>query len=346
MENNIKISVIIPIYNAEKYLEKCLDSIISQSLKEIEIICVNDGSTDNSLEILKKLQLEDKRIIVINKKNGGSSSARNAALKVARGEYCLNIDSDDWIEQGYFKAIYEKAKKNEVDILITDMIFDYQTDTKENEIKIDLKLEEDKVISGKEYVKIFFTNNFYGYTWNKLIKRKLYIENNLCYDEEIFLLEDVELLMMLAYYAKKIGKLNRGYYHYIIGENNGSNKIKIKLLYDRITCFNKLIKFYKEKKEEKIIKIIEKANILTMIPNILENNYEIFKEYNNFLITIVKQIKNYEGIIRRKKEESGTLYLVIVANTLKIFPLCMSKNIIRFFRKISNLKKNIIAKRS
>ena len=176
MENNIKISVIIPIYNAEKYLEKCLDSIISQSLKEIEIICVNDGSTDNSLEILKKLQLEDKRIIVINKKNGGSSSARNAALKVARGEYCLNIDSDDWIEQGYFKAIYEKAKKNEVDILITDMIFDYQTDTKENEIKIDLKLEEDKVISGKEYVKIFFTNNFYGYTWNKLIKRKLYIE--------------------------------------------------------------------------------------------------------------------------------------------------------------------------
>ena len=102
-ENKIKISVMVPIYNTSQYLEKCLKSIISQSLKEIEIICVNDGSTDNSLEILEEFAKEDKRIIIVNKKNGGLTSARNAALKIARGKYCLNIDSDDWIEQEYFK---------------------------------------------------------------------------------------------------------------------------------------------------------------------------------------------------------------------------------------------------
>lgn len=341
MNKEIKISVIIPVYNSEKYLEKCLRSVLSQDLEEIEVICINDGSIDNSLKILKRLKVEDERIVIVDKKNGGSSSARNAALKKARGEYCLNIDSDDWIEQGYFKAIYEKAKKNDLDILITDMIFDYQSNVKKNEIKIDLRLEDNKIISGREYIEIFFTKNIYGYTCNKLIKRELYTRNNLWYDEEIFLLEDLELLMMLSYYAKRVGKLNKAYYHYIIGENNGSNKVNIKHLYDRIFCFDKLVAFYKEKEENEIADIIEKISIITMIPNILGNNWEIFKEYEDLLIEVVKRIKNYKGIIR-KKEENGTLYLVTVANTLKIFPICISKYIIRFFRRISNLKKNIM----
>ena len=91
-DKDIKISVMIPVYNTSKYLEKCLNSIINQSLKEIEIICVNDGSTDNSLEILREFQEKDNRIIIIDKKNAGVSCARNEALKIVKGEYCLNID--------------------------------------------------------------------------------------------------------------------------------------------------------------------------------------------------------------------------------------------------------------
>ena len=105
-----KISIIVPVYNREKYLEKCIKSITNQDFKDIEVICVNDGSTDNSFEVLKKLSEQDERIIIIDKENGGSSSARNVALKIARGKYCLNIDSDDWIEQGYFKALYERGR--------------------------------------------------------------------------------------------------------------------------------------------------------------------------------------------------------------------------------------------
>lgn len=126
----IKISVMVPVYNTSKYLEKCLESIVNQSLKDIEIICVNDGSTDNSFEILKKFSNKDKRIIVINKKNGGLTSARNTALKIAKGEYCLNIDSDDWIEQGYFEVMYNKAKEDDLDIVISDFYKEFTAEKK------------------------------------------------------------------------------------------------------------------------------------------------------------------------------------------------------------------------
>lgn len=95
-----------------------MNSIISQNLKEIEIIIVNDGSTDNSLEIINEFIRQDKRMILINKKNGGLSSARNSGLKVAKGEYVLHIDSDDWIEQDYFLNMYQYAKKYGCDIVI------------------------------------------------------------------------------------------------------------------------------------------------------------------------------------------------------------------------------------
>ncbi len=121
----IKISVIIPIYNAGLYLEKCLRSIMNQSLKEIEIICVNDGSTDNSLEILKGLGKEDKRIKIINQINQGVSKARNEALKIAKGKYCLNIDSDDWVELKYLEDMYKLAEKENLDIVVSDYYEDY-----------------------------------------------------------------------------------------------------------------------------------------------------------------------------------------------------------------------------
>ena len=230
-KNKIKISVMVPIYNTSQYLEKCLKSIVLQSLKEIEIICVNDGSTDNSLEILERFAKEDKRIIIVNKKNGGLTSARNAALKIARGKYCLNIDSDDWIEQEYFKDMYEKAEQDNLDILITNIIFDYQN---RKVILNDLELDEDTAIFGKEYMKIFCSNNKNGFTWNKLIKKELYFKNGLQYNEKIFMLEDLELIGRIGYFSKRVGKLNKAYYHYMQRESNGSQRVKLKNLMDRI----------------------------------------------------------------------------------------------------------------
>lgn len=105
-----KVSVIIPVYNVEKYLDDCLENVVNQTLQDIEIICVNDGSTDNSLEVLQKYENEDARIKIINKENGGLSSARNAGIKEAKGEYILFLDSDDMVSRGVCKNAYYLAK--------------------------------------------------------------------------------------------------------------------------------------------------------------------------------------------------------------------------------------------
>ena len=122
---NPQISVIVPIYNVEKYLAKCIDSIINQTLTNIEIILVNDGSTDNSRKIIDKYDKKDSRIKVIHKKNGGQGSARNAGLDIAKGEYIGFVDSDDWIDSNMYENLYNAAISNNADIVVCNRkVFD------------------------------------------------------------------------------------------------------------------------------------------------------------------------------------------------------------------------------
>ena len=113
----LKVSVIIPVYNVEQYLRECLDSVTSQTLKQIEIICIDDGSTDNSLEILKEYQAKDTRIKIIRQENGGLSSARNTALKHCSGDYITFVDSDDYLRTDALQLLTEKAQENDLDML-------------------------------------------------------------------------------------------------------------------------------------------------------------------------------------------------------------------------------------
>lgn len=112
------VSVLIPVYNVEEYLERCLDSVLNQSLTRIEVICVNDGSTDKSLEILKKYQENDSRVIIVSKENGGLPSARNAGIERARGEYIGFVDSDDYVQPDMFEKLYNTAKKEKSDVVV------------------------------------------------------------------------------------------------------------------------------------------------------------------------------------------------------------------------------------
>ncbi|MDR2337238.1 MAG: glycosyltransferase [Deltaproteobacteria bacterium] len=123
IKSSIKVSVIVPVYNTEKYLVQCLDSLVNQTLKEIEIICVNDGSTDGSLVILNQYAKQDKRIKIINKDNGGPSSARNLGINLAKGEYLTFVDSDDWVETSMCQLAYNKATYGKVDLVLFNMFF-------------------------------------------------------------------------------------------------------------------------------------------------------------------------------------------------------------------------------
>ena len=119
----IKVSVIIPVYNTEDYLKECIESLVNQTLREIEILIVNDGSTDSSLEIMKEFKNKYPNIIkIFDKVNGGQASARNYALSFAQGEYLGFVDSDDWVDITMYEEMYEKAEKEDADIVICDMV--------------------------------------------------------------------------------------------------------------------------------------------------------------------------------------------------------------------------------
>ena len=128
MERTPKVSVIIPVYNVEDYLCKCLDSLINQTLKSIEIICVDDGSTDRSLEVLKKYAIKDERVFVIQQKNNHAGVARNRGLEIARGEYVIFLDSDDYFEEELLWDAYSSAIETKADVVLFDaQKFDSQT---------------------------------------------------------------------------------------------------------------------------------------------------------------------------------------------------------------------------
>ena len=117
MSSRVKVSVLVPIYNVEEFLPECLDSLVNQTLKDIEFICINDGSKDDSLKILKEYAKKDKRILIINKKNSGYGDSMNKGLEKAKGEYIGIVESDDFIDLDAFEKLYNIAKKNDADVV-------------------------------------------------------------------------------------------------------------------------------------------------------------------------------------------------------------------------------------
>lgn len=177
--NKPKISVILPVYNVEKYLQECLDSIINQTLKDIEIICINDGSTDSSLKILKEYAKKDKRIIIVNQKNKGAAISRNKGIDIAKGEYFSILDSDDFFDPAMLEKMYNKADKNSADIVICQSrIFDEKTREYKPFNPILTDAPKEKKFCYKDMPNLIF-NFTVGWAWDKLYKASFVKENKL-----------------------------------------------------------------------------------------------------------------------------------------------------------------------
>lgn len=165
-----KISVIIPVYNASKYLKECLDSVVNQTLKDIEIICVNDGSTDNSLSILEKYAQNDDRIKIINQENKGLSEARNVAIEVASGDYIGFVDADDYINLSFYENLFNRAEETKSDIVSCEYMYRFK-DRQKNRKKIFLKVDTNVVTTDiKEKFECLYLPN-YCYVMNKIYRR-------------------------------------------------------------------------------------------------------------------------------------------------------------------------------
>jgi glycosyltransferase involved in cell wall biosynthesis len=226
MSNNKSlISIIVPVYNVEKYLKRCLDSIINQSYKNLEIICVDDGSTDDSGKICDEYALKDNRIKVMHKENGGLASARNAGLKIASGQYISAIDSDDWIEPQTYQCVMDIMIKFNPDLIKWGNYLAYGSGKRfPNPIVFNSGFAQGQAINEFIYDVITFkakTNNI----WAALFKKEIIENYNLRTPEEIVQGEDLYFLVSYLLHCKSIYVLSKDYfYNYFVNPLSLSRK--------------------------------------------------------------------------------------------------------------------------
>jgi len=235
-----KVSIIVPVYNAEKYLERCINSLINQTLEDIEIILVDDSSTDSSLEMCQKKAVEDSRIRVIHKMNEGAGFARNAALEIAQGEYIGFLDSDDFVEADMFKTLYEKAIEYNSELVMSGVLFvDGNMFSKEGECVRKTYFDKDTHFDTEESLKKLRMgivgalpededDSKYGMSiWKNLFRKEIIKQNNITFKSEREMLSE-DALFMIDYISciKKATGISEAFYNYCRNEDSISKSYK------------------------------------------------------------------------------------------------------------------------
>lgn len=213
------ISIIIPVYNVEKYISRCLDSIVNQTYKDLQIIIVNDGSTDGGLNIIR--EYDDERIEIINKSNGGLSSARNAGLEVAKGEYVTFIDSDDWVDLTMIEKMISNAVANAADIVCVEEIV-----TNGDKISV-INNKTTKTYTDSDCLTQLLSLRVKSYSWGKLYKREIF-DNSECRFPVGMNYEDVATSYKFFSYCKRLVVLSEKLYFYYQRDNSITKTKRLK----------------------------------------------------------------------------------------------------------------------
>ena len=319
------VSVIVPVYKVEKYLERCIKSIVNQTYKEIELIIVDDGSPDKCPEICDKWAEKDKRIKVIHKENGGLSDARNAGMQIASGEYMAFVDSDDWISPFYLEYLVKSIVDSKCDIVECDII---RTQGTGFEKQIDKKnIRNLNIFQTEEALKeLIEDRHLHQYVWNKLYKRtviqKIMFEKGKTNEDEFWTYQ-------VFGNAKCIGKLNIPLYYYfqrkssIMGE-----KYSLKRL-DALEAKMKRQEYIEQ--EYPSLRDIAKNNLFVSCiyqgqMSLMELKGDQLFKAKKYINTIVKQIK---PSVRIKKNESLGNKIWICGAKISFWGTCWLKNILR-----------------
>ena len=316
---SLKISVIVPVYNVEQYLSRCMNSIINQSYSDIEIILIDDGSTDSSGQICDDYARSDNRIKVIHKKNGGLSDARNVGLDVACGEFIAFVDSDDFIHKDMFNILLNKMNKYECDIVESGFIKVYENQ----------KINEEEFINDKEsiynreeaMVSTIMDHHCRNFVVNKLYKRKLWDGIRFPYGE---FFEDVSTTYKVINKCSKLIKIEQPLYYYIQRYGSITNSdFSIKKLNDHIKALDEMMEFIEIEQpnfipitsikyfstiiyylQELIIyrKKVERSNIIIkkISEGLVRSRYRNYLSFNTD--EICKELFNGEGLLITSKE--------------------------------------------
>lgn len=291
---NPKVSVIVPIYNVDKYLERCLESLVNQSLQEIEIILIDDGSTDNSPLICDKYAKQDTRIKVVHKQNQGLGMARNTGLELASGEYVVFIDSDDFIEKNAYQEMYDMIKSESAEMLITNY-YEYVTNTSEK--KEMRTVRNARIVEGEEIKKL--ACQMVGFSplkkneddigmsvWKNMYLRRLIEDNQIkFYSEREYVSEDAVFQLMIIPKMKKVRLSTNCYYYYCQNDNQS------------------LSATFRESKFEEYKKLYQKEYELLESNGIVETGkYYIATTFLGNIRAHIKQLSSSQYSKKRKKE--------------------------------------------
>lgn len=317
------ISIIVPIYNVEKYLSQCVESLINQTYKNIEIILVDDGSKDNCGNICDEYAQKDNRIIVVHKENGGLSDARNKGIDIAKGKYFVFVDSDDYVSNKFVENLYQMILENDCDIAICDYLqFENTLPVQEElQIKVDV-LSNIEVLS-----KIYSENVKMIVAWNKIYKKELFNQIRYPFGK---INEDEFTTYKLIYKANKVAISNEPLYYYRFNSSSimGSGFNEKRLQY--IEALEERMQFYKEKSLDKLYKETEICyldGLITFYIHSKQSNIQDSKKIEKLLSSkfklSYKKMKNNELIdkVRRRKyiifNFSDKLFYLLLKGKLK-----------------------------
>ena len=299
------ISVIIPIYNAENWIEKLIESLENQTVfDELEIIFVNDGSTDNSCEVLEKYCKKNQNMKLINKKNGGVSSARNEGIKNSTCKYIAFVDADDYLDDDYFE-LYKVAIKGDYDLITSGYIAEYSSG---KIVKNCIKNES--AVNAEEGIKSFLLGNLDPNCWNKLYKKE--IIEKILFNEKLKYGEDKDLLFKYLFKVKKIYRCDHAKYHYIINDQSAIRNQKNRKAFDVIKqseeIIDKISREYPNLKEYAVSSCIDaKCRVLCTIIE-----FKLKKEFLELYKYLKKEIKKY-SICKKKKYSTKKHFYAFLA---------------------------------
>lgn len=309
MRRQPQVSIIVPAYNVENYIERCLNSLVNQTFKDIEIITINDGSTDKSLELLNKYAKEDIRVSVIDLGDEGVSYCRNLGVEKANGKYIMFVDSDDWIDSNMIEAMYKKAEENKLDLVMCSYIREFKDHSKEKRFNLpeEIIYKEDKVKNEllrklvgpvKEELSNPEMLDALGTVWGKLYRADILKENKLKFVDlsEIGSAEDTLFNIFTFNYLKKVMFLNKPMYHYwrdnpksVTSQYNPKLKEQRKVFFKYISDFLK---------ENNFVQVFEEALNNRICTSVL--GLGLIECSKNNKVSGINKIKNIKKIINEE----------------------------------------------
>ena len=276
------VSVIVPVYKVEDYIRECIDSILAQTYPYFELILVDDGSPDNCGRICDDYAKGDNRIKVVHKVNGGISSARNAGLEVAKGEWIMHVDGDDWIEPDMIESLIEAAQITGADMVIGDFV-KYGPSAGYNKLPT---WSSDKKKSMTNYIAYVMTT-----IWGSIAKRSLYADHSLKSPDGISYCEDFHLIVRLCHFANKIVNVHRPFYHYryrptsIMSNMNGKTEADEQWVYQDTIRFFKEQGVYEDYRKVMSWRVLKSAQELLLDPAGHKRFMELFNDGREFIFS-------------------------------------------------------------